>query len=254
MKREKLIRFGVLTVTPDTAQVLEKAARQAVLHGFKIDFQKPEPWWELPASLSMLSAGRGVFMRAVFEEDVPLPLRLARLWAVTVPLQITPWDRDPLPSATEHVFHYLGPWQTLYQRLIASGEGEHAWVSACIAAQCDVGVWEGDRKIERFVQAQLHRIGQNPGPVDGRIGPRTVAAIHALGMKSLKDLKVLAEELKNRQTGVISSRNRVYGHVVVPGREMSVAAHGKVRAVKTAQGVALTVDGPGRVIVDIEGA
>jgi len=191
-------------------------------------------------------------MRAVFPEDVPLPVRLASLWSVVVPLHFTPWDRDPLPSATEHVFHYLGPWQTLYERLIASGLGEHAWVSACIAAQCDVGVWEGDREVERFVQAQLHRIGQNPGPVDGRIGVQTVAAIQALGRKFIQDLNLLAVELAQEKTGTLTrSGNRSYGHVVIPERELSVAAFGKVRATGTTNGVALTVDGPGRIIIDI---
>jgi hypothetical protein len=146
-----------------------------------------------------------------------VPVALASLWSVVVPLRFTPWDRNPVPSSTDHVFHFLGPWQTLYERLIASGRGEHAWVSTCIAAQCDVGAWKGDRELQRFVQAQLHRIGQNPGPLDGQIGARTVAAIHALGLKSLRDLALLAEELKSRQTGVIFPTN-------VPGKELSASA------------------------------
>lgn len=253
MKRERLVRKGVLTVTPDTAEALEKIAREAGKQGFKIDFQRPVPMEGVPRQLSMVEAGRCVSMRAVFGSEVPDAIGLAKLWGVAVPLHFTPWDRNPVPSPTDQVFHFLGPWETLYQRLIASGRGEHAWASTCVAAQCDVGVWEGNRELERFVQAQLHRIGQNPGPIDGQIGPQTVAAIHALGLKDVRDLTLLAKELESRPTGVISSANRVYGHVVVPGRDLSVSTFGKIKSTKTKNGVALTIDGPGRVVVDIGG-
>ena len=253
MQRIQLIQYGPLTVTPDVAAALDQVTHRAKEEGFLVHFSQAYPAPLDP--LSMVTAGRCVLMRLVLRGGDQFQLdnavALARLWSVVVPLQFTPWDRDPLPSQTEEVFHFLGPWQTLYERMIASGRGEHAWASAAVAAQCDAGVWKGDREVERFVQAQLHRIGHNPGPLDGRIGPHTLGAIHALGLKSFESLEVLAQELASRKTGVIADRARVVGHVVVPGKNVQVNTFGKVRSSKTPNGVALAIDGPGRVVIDI---
>lgn len=251
MQRETLIRYGRSVVTKDTAKALDRVVEATADLGFKIDISAPEED-PFPTHLSMLRAGRQVRFEPVFEEEVVDVRKLGLLWSVVIPLSFVPHDRDPLPSPFQTVFYYYGPWQVLYERLIAEGRGDVAKLSVVAAAQADVGKWEGARPLERFVQAQLHRIGRNPGPVDGYVGPRTAAAVQEAGLKGMT-MEQIAEALKDYDTGVPRRLKRVHGHVVIPGRDVSVEAHGGVKTLTTPHGVGLVIDGPGRVVLDIGG-
>ena len=119
---------------------------------------------------------------------------LRSLWSIAIPLGFTPWSRWPVPGELDDLFHFAGPWQQVVDRLLAEGRGELAWQSACCAASCDVGAWKGDRELERFVQAQLHRVGANPGSLDGVVGRRTVDALNSIGLSG--DLEAAEESFR----------------------------------------------------------
>jgi hypothetical protein len=175
---------------------------------------------------------------------------LRSLWSIAIPLGFTPWSRWPVRGDLDDLFHFAGPWQQVVDRLLAEGRGELAWQSACCAAACDVGVWDGDRDLERFVQAQLHRVGANPGAVDGVVGRRMAAALSSVGLAG--DLDAAAAELSGR-TGPSGARpdpsGRWTGHVSIPGMT-SIATYGKAASVRIPGGAALTIEGPGRVVID----
>jgi hypothetical protein len=44
---------------------------------------------------------------------------------------------------------------------------------------------------------------------------------------------------------------KVFGHLLIPGKDMRVSTYGKVYSTETATGAELTVAGPGRIVVDI---
>ena len=120
----------------------------------------------------------------------------------------------------------------------------------CVAAQCDVGQWKGDKADERLVQAQLHRLGRNCGPIDGIIGPRTAEAIRSLGLERSSFVEVLWHLIR-AQTPKRQAQGKTTGHIVVPGRKVAVTATEGIKMTRTLSGATLVVDQPGRVIVDI---
>lgn len=173
------------------------------------------------------------------------------LWSLAVPLKFTPDARFPVATwSGVNRFRFLGPWQIVLDRALAEGRGDRAWNSLFNAVHADVGIYSGHKQDEIFVQTQLHRLGLNPGPIDGVIGARTATAIEALGLKRGTLAKV-AVDLQTREPAPVPVEARQAGYVSFPGREVTVETFGEVRAVQTGSGAAVTVDGPGRVVVDI---
>lgn len=267
LTREKLVAYRSAQLTPDTAERLRRLeARAASLGDMKVVFEPdPGPGWEkvvaspgpsgLPPTLSLRPAGREVRMRIRLpthpgSEDARRQTEVETLWSLAIPLGFVPWTRYPLPGHGDDLFHCLGPWQMLYDSLCGEGRGELAWPSVCAAAQVDVGRWEADRHLERFVQAQVHRLGIPVGPIDGIVTERLQEAIRALGLGGLA-LKDVARALAGMETPEPSQAERRIGHVIVPGNVVAMS-HGRVAATRTRNGFALTIDGPGRVILDID--
>ncbi len=200
----------------------------------------------LPAHLSMRPTGREVYLSLSGPDD-PMQ-RLAVLWSIVVPLGFMPWDRYPLPSDTSHVFHYVGPWSTVGDFLHGEGRGDLAWPSMCCAAQIEVGTWSGNHTTERTIQTHLHRLGIHCGPVDGHMGPVTLSAMKALGLNGMESVRA-AEALVNMSAPPAPKQERRQGHLVLGGVPMRAFTSGGVHTVETRNGYALSVDGPGRLIV-----
>lgn len=250
--RVTLKRNGPLSVVPDLFAPLkvlnEKVAK---LDNVKLSYHVPEAEPGLTEQYSMAGTGREVGL-VLSSSDLSLEQELGLLWGLAVPLRFTPFSRYPLPGPRQAVFHYLGPWTLLYERLLAEGRGELAWPSVCVAAQCDVGVWKGDRGMERSVQAQLHRTGINCGPIDGIIGPRTASALTAARLTGMPFDKV-EQELLTRPTGVlITNKKNVHGHLVIQNTEYSVATFGRITSTRVNNGTAFAIQGPGRIVVDVD--
>lgn len=202
----------------------------------------------LPAHLSMRPTGREVYLSLAGLDD-PMQ-QLAALWSIVVPLGFVPWDRYPVPSETSHVFHYLGPWSTVGDFLHGEGRGDLAWPSMCSAAQIEVGTWGGNQPTERHIQTHLHRLGVHCGPVDGNMGPVTLSAMTALGLTGMESTKA-AEALVNMAAPPVPDHARQRGHLTLGGVSMQAFTSGGVHTVETRNGYALTVDGPGRLIVTV---
>lgn len=266
LTRTPLVAYRSAVVTPDTAEALRMMEDQAnkLRMGIRIAFHgvpRHEAVWDAPAGptgypphLSLWPAGREVRLRVHLtdfkgSETAQREAEVAVLWGLVIPLGFTPWLRYPVPGPGDEVFHFLGPWQTVYDHLCGEGRGELAWSSVCAAAQVDVGSWYGTKKAERFVQAQLHRLGHHCGPVDGQVGDRTMAALRALGVQGSLDEAAVA--LAAFEPPQIERGDSRHGHVLVPGEDVSVVAYGGVAATRTKQGVSLTVSGPGKVIISI---
>lgn len=251
---QSLISFRGLLLTRDTAHAIELLEAKAGEHGWKVRLVGPTPGSCDGDPISLVPAGRQIHM-FLEQGDSSKQAALNALWGFAVPLGFTPECRYPLshnPSA--HVFHYFGPWRALHDRLFAEGRGHLAWPSVCCAAQCAVGQWKGFQTLERTVQALLHCAGRNCGPIDGIIGPRTAAAIQSLGLGHLTSLEDLIHNLEQLEPSQqVASNTHQTGHIALPDRQMVVAATGAVKVVKTKQGAILTVDGPGRVVLDIGG-
>lgn len=251
MLRQRLMVHKGLSLTGDTVNALKALEEGAhKLAGWRVQYHKPEPAED--RALSLLPAGREVWLSLVHPEASPTPQRaLEALWGFAVPLGFTPLSRYPLMGHGSNVFHFLGPWTPLYDRLLAEGRGHLAWPSVCCAAQVDIGVWQGDKEQARFIQAQLHRVGLNVGPVDGVVGARTTAAIETLGLQR-PSLAAVAVSLQQAEPPAHPSSVRGKGHVVIPGKDLSIVAYGGVTAVRTTHGASLDIRGPGRLIVDIK--
>lgn len=246
MRRIALINRGPVIVTEDVAKALDALEKAASKYDLRV-----EVWQEsdsnLPSYLSLLRAGREVCLRLHGLEDKNPYRQVATVWSLAVPLGFTPLNRHPLPGPGDKIFHLLGPWQQLYDRLCSEGRGELAWPSVCSAAQCDVGKWEGPRETELFLQAQLSRIGAHPGAVDGIIGPRTRDALRSQGLDTVP-LREAASELLKREPK-IKRQGTTTGYVVCPGRLVSASTHGSVSAVRSRDGYTLSVWGTGTAVL-----
>lgn len=266
VQRTSLVAYQGSVVTPDVAEALRHLEIAAADRGgIRISYTgtpRTDLNWEskagpteCPPHLSMRPTGREVLLKAELESYEGAPelrreAEIAVLWGLAIPLRFLPWKRHPTPGGGDTVFHYLGPWQTLHDHLLSEGRGEIAWASVCAAAQVDVGSWYGTKMVERFVQAQLHRIGFACGPIDGEIGPRTAGAIQALGMQGIA-LKELAQALAKIRDPRRHGSGRRLGHLVLPGDDVSVVSYGEVAVAKTQHGASVTVDGPGRFVVSV---
>lgn len=269
LKHEKLISFRSSPVTGDVEEAMQKLEVAAVERGdVKIHFtgvragttwdavRKSPGSTKLPPHLSMRPAGREMSLRVSLEDFKGDNLQrqeaeLAVLWGLAVPLGFTPWQRYPVPGPLADVFHFLGPWGRIIDSLHGEGRGEWAWSSACAAAQCAVGKWEGDQPVERYVQAQLHRMGINCGPVDGSIGDRTLGSFRALGLGGMPLIEI-AKALGTMNPPTPTKKQKRVGHVILPGGHRAFTS-GDVQSMKTKTGYTLSVDGPGKVILMIEG-
>lgn len=268
MKHDKLVPFRSTLVTPDVEKAMQKLEKAAVEHGgVKIHYSgtpAQEANWQgeagptgLPPHLSMRMAGRELGLRVSltdFDGDVGTrkELELAILWGLAVPLGFTPWQRYPVPGTHDHIFHFLGPWSHVIDSLHGEGRGEWAWPSACAAAQSVVGRWEGGQPTERLIQAHLHRLGINCGPVDGEVGERTLSALRALGLGGMPTAEI-AKAVAKMKTPRPSPKAAKVGHVILPGGSQAFTS-GEVRSMRTKTGYTLSCDGPGKVILMIEGS
>lgn len=269
-KRIDLVSYRKTLVTPDMAEAIRQVELKAVALGtVRLVVQGPtadrftwsgvrsEPGsTEYPPYASMRSTGREIQMRAQLIDPKGSPVErkqreLEILWGLVIPCGFTPWIRYPMVGKGDDTFHFLGPWQVLYDSFLGEGRGEAAWPSLCIAAQVDVGKWEGDHPTERFVQAQLHRLGVSCGVPDGVVGPRTLTALRALGlMVNGQDFNSAAHKLLTMNPPKETKTERRRGFISVDGQVNAVSS-GKVALTKNPQGYALAIDGPGRVIVDV---
>lgn len=248
--RVELMRFRSLLVTADTKQALERADEHAKKYGYILEFTPEEG--PQPPPYSMENTGRQVGVRLSLATSGTLDAtqRIAVVWSILVPFGFTPWTRYPLPGDHSHIFHFLGPWSSLQDRMLSEGRGHLTWPSLCVSAQLDVGAWEGGRATERFVQAQLHRIGYNPGAVDGIIGNRTLQALRALGAQG-RPLTEVATQLAQREVVRSLGGKAVAGQIRIPGRQVSVETAGGITAEHTGGDVRLQVSDVGTVIVRV---
>ena len=265
----QLVAYRSSRVTADTAEALrslERAGHEA--GGVRIHYSGvPHSLFSwagvaedagptgLGAAHSMRPTGREVYLRAELvdyagpEESRKLA-ELAAMWALAVPLGFVPYSRYPVPGDTDSVYHFLGPWAPLGDFLQGEGRGDLVWPSLCSAAQCVLGVWEGQRISERSVQSHLHRLGIHCGPVDGLIGDRTLASLRALGLGGLSMHDTLSN-LRTLETPEIqpAKQDRRMGHFSMEGALPEAFTSGHVNTIKTQAGLSVTVDGPGRLIL-----
>jgi len=264
LERISLVAFRRAVITPDMAEgirQLELRARTVGNIRLSVEARPPALDWAQaerspgltgsPPPASMWVAGREARLRIKFlTRQASRWEEIAMLWGLAVPLGFTPWDRYPMPSKTDEVFHYLGPWQSILDHLSGEGRGEVAWPSMCSAAQVDIGRWQGDKPVERFIQSQLYRLGQPCGPIDGEIGARTLSAMRVLGLQGVP-LDKAAEYLLAHDPPEPTEAQRQVGYISAPGHKLAINTTGKVYSTTTRTGAALTIDGPGRIIVDV---
>lgn len=256
MRRLALSNYRGLILAPDVAEVLRALTARVDPLGWRLKLTGPTPVAEADP-LSLIPAGREIHLVLERDGTHTKEAALNALWGHAVPLGFTPAQRFPVTGRPDsQVFHFYGPWQALVDRLLAEGRGHLAWPSLCCAAQADAGCWKGDHPLERFVQAQLHRLGFNCGPIDGQIGMQTADALTMAGhgQNSLdKIAEILAAEISAMAR--LSSQGQQVGHLAVPGRQIVLQAHGGVQVIRTQQGATLFLTGePGRLVVDIQGA
>jgi len=248
MYRKKLVNFRGHLKTQDTVEALERLLVQLDENKWKPVLIRPSadiPW----EAASLAPAGREVQLR-VEHPEADDQTCLEALWGHAVPMGFTPWLRYPQQGVGTAVFHYFGPWQVLFDNLLEAGRGHLAWPSLCAAAQCDIGTWKGDKADNRFLQAQLHRVGFSCGPVDGVVGPMTLRAVTAAGLKSMSSQQML-EHLSRMEPPQAPRQARQIGHLALPGRKLVIHTTGSVKATQTTQGASLAVDGAGQLIVEI---
>jgi len=252
-KRSKLIPYCGFLLTEDTIQACTAASLKASQHGWTIHFMTDDP--EDIGIRSMREAGRRIRVHFSSPGFFDLQHGVDFAWSILVPLRFTPLQRYPDASSPfSTAFDFLGPWSVVNERLLARGLGTSAWVSTCVAAQCDVGSFTGDNLLARQLQSQLHRTGQNPGKVDGIVGPRTQAAMQQAGLSGMS-LQAAVTLLCSLPSAIPeqSGFGRHSGQLILSGQKISVSTFGGVKTTSTAQGCSIVVDSPGRMVVDIGG-
>lgn len=264
----QLVQYKRSQFTQDTVAALRTLEERASKSGYRLKIDGPAPEhmnWEAvkerpgPTGCrpewSAVPTGREVYAALHFEnDDGPQENRrereLAVLWGLMVPLGFMPWNRYPLSGPGDDTFHYFGPWALLFDNLLGAGRGEAAWPGFCAAAQIDVGKWEGPRPTERAIQAHLHRIGFNPGVIDGIVAKKTQGALKASGLHSMSLREVETQVVKKDPYTRPEGAQRE-GTLEMPDGNFSINSFGRVRTTRTVQGASLAISGSGRVIIDV---
>ncbi len=259
-----LVAYRNSVVIPEVAEALRKleaAAAGLNIPGLKVRYsgvsregvswgettQNPGPTG-LPPQISLRPSGREVYLSLGLPDKAQ---ELALLWGLAIPLGFHPWSRYPVPGLTQEVFHFLGDLAPIVDYFHSEGQGELAWPSLCAAAQVLAGTWEGERTLERKIQAHLHRLGVHCGPVDGEIGERTLGCLRALGFGGVLLVEVLPkiERLQPPKPNIPNTN----GFFTISGTPVQGFSSGGVKLSKTASGFAVYVGGPGRAIFEFGG-
>ena len=97
----------------------------------------------------------------------------------------------------------------------------------------------------------LHRLGIHCGPIDGVIGARTLNALKTLGLarKSLSESVGIVSQWENPKQEPTSGNA---GHIYLGGRNSTVFTAGQVHAINTGNGYTISIEGQGRIIIEIE--
>lgn len=264
-----LVQFKKGVFTPDTVEILRRLEQRVLSLNATLSIEGPSPEvrsWDdvrkspgptgLPPEWSAVLTGREVYLRLSVKDDQEhegsrRERELAMLWAVAVPLGLVPFTRYPLRGPHDQVFHFFGAWGTMMDQLLGAGRGEAGWPAFCCAAQLEVDRWEGGRATERLVQAHLHRIGFNVGPIDGIVGNKTQGGIRAANLHSVP-LSEVAQRIVEMPPQVPKTLEKtVQGRLEMPDVDFSIHPFGQVRATRTVRGADLQISGPGRVVLDV---
>lgn len=261
-----LVAYRNSVVVPEVAEALrrlEASAAALAIPDLRIVYsgvpQGSTSWSEvagnpgptgLPPHLSMRPSGREVYLSLnKFPDKMQ---ELALLWGLAIPLGFHPWSRYPVPGPGQEVFHYFGELTPVIDFFHSEGQGELAWPSVCAASQVLAGTWEGDRLLERKVQAHLHRLGVHCGPVDGAVGERTLACLRALGFGGLPLAEALAK-LEKLTPPKSRAKSKAHGFLTIPETSVEGFSSGGVKLTRTPSGFAVFVNGSGRAIFEFGG-
>lgn len=249
MSDREIVSYRGALMTGDTMVAQQALERKAAENGWRVRLLRPQDY-QRGNPLSLLAAGREVWVQFHRDEPCDPQMALHALWSAAIPLGFAPKTRYPLVGTDDEKLYFFGRWQAVADRLMAEGRGHLVWSSVCCAAQVYVGVWKGDKPEVRLVQTHLHRLGLNPGAVDGVLGERTKACLTYLGLGS-KPLPSMIEELSEALPPDAKPRELQRGHLVLPGYKLRAGGYGGVKAWPSDQGVGLEVTGPGRLVVDV---
>jgi hypothetical protein len=193
------------------------------------------------------SLGREI--RMSLEGDYSVADLRCLLWGNAIPCGFTPLDRYPnLDTETKDVFHFYGEWQMLLDNHLKEGQGEFVFSSLVCACKCELGVWSGDRTVERSIQSHLHRLGYSVGVITGSISELDLQALRALGLSELPLEKILVR-LADFEKPKVDQETQT-GHLVLPDIKHLVYSYGNVATTQTNNGVLITKRGLGRIIID----
>lgn len=239
----KLISFRGVRTTPDLKDALDSLEeRLAKIGGVRLKLTTSD-------ASPLGSLGREI--RMTLEGDYAKEDLVCLLWGNAIPCGFTPLDRYPnLNTDTWNVFQFYGHWQMLLENHLKEGQGEFAFASLVCACKCELGVWDGDRALERAVQSHLHRVGYSIGVVSGAISEHDQRAFRSLGLGDLPLSKIL-ERLEKIEKPKSVSQEKKTGYLVLPDIDHRVYAYGDVATSKTTNGVSITKRGLGRIIVDL---
>ena len=196
----------------------------------------------------------------IYEPEQPLSGRvvgidsndLKRVWSYVIPMGVTPWCRYPVHSVESDIYHVYGPWQTMMDTLMGMGRGDAVWSSFKTATAIECGLYEGENAVGCEIQMLLHRLGYNPGPVDGLIGPTTTRAMAEAGVKERAELALCRlRRMKPAQKNTPPAKKRK-GYFSGDCSLKAVQTFGGVRGTRTESGLVIETDSPGRLILDLE--
>lgn len=239
----KLISFRGIRTTPDLKEALDSLeVRLAKVGGVKLKLTT--------SNVSPLgSLGREI--RMTLEGDYSKEDLVCLLWGNAIPCGFTPLDRFPnLNTDTWNVFQFYGEWQMLLDNHLREGQGEFAFSSLVCACKCEIGVWEGDRFIERSIQAHLHRLGFSVGVISGSLYESDLRALRSLGLSELP-LETVLKRLKAKEKPKVIPSDTKTGYLVLQHIDHRVYSYGNVITTQTTNGATITCKGHGRIIVDL---
>ena len=151
---------------------------------------KNKPTLSPPAGQSWHETGRA------FDIDLNAlkPLTLAEFWLLARGVGVTPIIPQPNAGAAE-AWHFERRGS---HAIIAGRLGNRAGVESALLAIGLHVMRIGTRQVEARIQAGLHRLGADPGRLDGAIGPKTRAALEYAGFPEWRNAELMAHEVDDR--------------------------------------------------------
>jgi hypothetical protein len=199
--RLTLVNFQGVWLSPDTLQAFQNLKTHAESEGWTL----VGPAFSVRKT-DLAPAGREITIQLI-KAGLSDQQAMETLWDYSQQFGFQMLDRFPVVKDS-YTLVCLGPWAAPYEQLQTVKSSKEAWEILVVAALSDVGRYRGEKPLEKFVQAQMLRLGHLVD-LDGNLKSETsLMELSALEIPNTMPVQVVVDVLRKRDVKKPRSRKK----------------------------------------------